>query len=87
MAARDVHITGLEAGRAKDLDITVGGNPISPNGLLGFTLQADGDGVPTLTLDVAVIDKSTVSGEMDVVIPDGTRDTLVKLGWTPPGGS
>lgn len=77
--------------------IRISGNP----GATGFILEVEGtdvkDGVsaadlrlrpgeiPELKLDVAAFEVE-VDGEARVILPDATRETLVKLGWTPPPG-
>jgi hypothetical protein len=56
------------------------------NGLRGYTLRSKAGHMPTLELDLRVFD-TEVDGEARVVVPAGTREALIKLGWTPPGGS
>jgi hypothetical protein len=83
MAKQDVTITGITPDY-HDLAVTIGGTHLNNDTLSGLTLTAEAFRAPRLTLDVLVYDASTVSGEMNVLIPDETRATLVALGWTPP---
>jgi hypothetical protein len=47
-------------------------------------LRLDAEPLETrLTLDIVVFE-TEVDGEMTVEIPEGTRDLLLHLGWTPP---
>lgn len=86
MPARDVQIAGLAPGYRKTR-ITIGDTQVPTEALSGITIQADVDDIPRLTLDVITLDTTTVSGEMEILIPDQTRDLLVQLGWTPPAGT
>lgn len=54
-------------------------------GVRGLTLTAEYGHTPTLELDLALYDVSTVA-EARIVIPDQTREALLALGWTPPDG-
>lgn len=53
-------------------------------GVRGFTLTAGVGEVTRLELDLALLDMSTVSGEVKVVIPAEAWDLLERMGWTPP---
>lgn len=65
--------------------IVLDGTDVS-TGAAGITLHAKPGHVPTLTVDVVLLDGAGISAEADVVVPAETHDTLVALGWTPPGG-
>ncbi|WP_435112037.1 hypothetical protein [Nocardiopsis synnemataformans] len=82
MPTRDVRITGLTPGY-EDLAVAIGGTQVSRS-LYGLALTAREGEEPRLTLDVVIVDRSTIEGQMDVDIPDQTRATLIALGWTPP---
>ena len=79
---RDVQITGLGPGYS-NTQVTLDGTDVS-RGLTGLTLRADVDDMPRLTLDVLTLDITKVGGQMEILIPDHTRELLVELGWTPP---
>lgn len=53
------------------------------NGVRGLDLSAEAGEIPRLTLDLLVCEVE-VEGQATVTIPDGARETLIKLGWTPP---
>lgn len=43
--------------------------------------------IPTLTVDLMLFPPNEVDlGRVKVEVPDATRDALIALGWTPPGG-
>lgn len=52
-------------------------------GVSDIRVHASAQGAPTLELDL-VSYEIEVDGEMQTVLPDSTRDTLIALGWTPP---
>jgi hypothetical protein len=51
--------------------------------LVGVRLNLGVGVLPQATLDVLVHDLTTET-EGQVVLPEATRDLLVRLGWTPP---
>jgi len=53
-------------------------------GVRGFTLSAAVGEVSRLDLELVLFEDSRLSGDVDVIVPDGTRDALITLGWTPP---
>lgn len=59
------------------------GHDIS-KGVRGFVVNAAVGHITRLELDLNLFTTSTVSGEVEVVVPDATRDLLERLGWTPP---
>ncbi|MGW3808840.1 hypothetical protein [Micromonospora sp. NPDC005113] len=63
--------------------VKLDGHDIS-NGVRGFTLNAAVGQITELGLDLVLFTASTVSGEVELVIPASTRDLLERLGWTPP---
>lgn len=67
--------------------VLLDGEDIAP-AVRAVTVEATGrDELPRVALDLAIVELGTVSlPEASVYIPDATRDLLVKLGWTPPGG-
>lgn len=81
--ARDVQITGLAPGY-RDTRVTIGDVDIPTQALRGLTLTAGAGELPALLLEVALIDVTKVGGELEILIPDETRETLLALGWTPP---
>jgi hypothetical protein len=52
-------------------------------GVKGFTLTADTNGLPRLTVDLSV-HEIELDGDTTFAISDRARETLIKLGWTPP---
>ena len=52
--------------------------------LRGLTLRLNPGDMPQARLDVVALDVSTYSDDVQVYLPDATRDLLVRLGWTPP---
>lgn len=61
--------------------ITVDGHQL--RGIRSLTLDAAAGEVPQLTLELRLLDVSTMA-ETSVLIDDDTAATLVALGWTPP---
>lgn len=58
------------------------------NACRGYTLRAHVGHVPELELDLFIIaEANEVNGEVLVIVPDRTREALINLGWTPPGGN
>lgn len=82
MTRIEISGTGLPNGTTVRLD----GEDISRD-VHGVALQLDGRSVPTVVLDVIVQDINLGVGQAEVRIPDGTRDLLIRLGWTPPPGA
>lgn len=54
------------------------------NELRGLRLHMAADRITTVELDVSVVDMTEVDTEVKAFIPAGTRDLLIKIGWTPP---
>ena len=71
-----VNITGLGQG-----EITLDGQRLRR--VQGVTFGARVDEMALIILEVAV-PTATVEGEMVAVLPEGTAETLLALGWTPP---
>lgn len=71
-----INVTG--PGRGK---VALDGQEIA--GVQGITFGARRDELSLVVLDVAVI-TGDISGEMVAVLPEGTAETLIALGWTPP---
>lgn len=63
-------------------NVQLDGQDVS-HALAGLKLRMAAGELPQATLDVLVHDLST-EVEARVVIPQETRDLLVRLGWTPP---
>lgn len=64
--------------------VVVDGVDIS-RGVQGLSLRSRIDHLTELTLDLAVFDVAELDVEgATILVPDGTRDALVALGWTPP---
>lgn len=53
------------------------------DGVRGLNLATRAGDRATLELDLIAYE-AEVDGEMRVIVPDATRETLVRLGWTPP---
>ncbi|MBC2903150.1 hypothetical protein [Streptomyces cupreus] len=71
--------TGLPGGTQVELD----GEDIAPL-VEGLSLRIGVKALPTVTLDVIVHELDTELPNPRVVVPEKTRDLLVRLGWTPP---
>lgn len=71
--------TGLPGGTTVALD----GDDISA-ALTGVSLRVRLDHEPTAVLDVVLHDLLSEIEGPRIVVPDATRDLLVRLGWTPP---
>ncbi|GAA3077845.1 hypothetical protein [Streptosporangium carneum] len=56
-------------------------------GLQRAVLDLDRNSMPTLELEIRVheVERLDVE-EVEVVLPEATRDLLTRIGWTPPGG-
>lgn len=73
-----------------ELDLTPGRERVVVDGVdigaacTSLTLHAAADGAPTLTIHLALF-RTTVAGHATIQVPDQVRDTLIHLGWTPPG--
>lgn len=52
-------------------------------GIRGLDLKARVGNVATLELDLITYE-AEVDGDLRVIVPEETRQTLVVLGWTPP---
>ncbi|MFK0140711.1 hypothetical protein [Streptomyces murinus] len=52
--------------------------------LVGLSVRLTGDPVATATLDVIAEELPAQMGEVQVYLPDATKELLVRLGWTPP---
>lgn len=64
--------------------IEVDGQDIS-SGVRAATLWLHPGELPELDLELHVVEVQRIdSAEAKVVVPDATREALVKLGWTPP---
>lgn len=78
MKQRHVSIKLTGPGRA---DIALDGQPLT--GVRGFRFGATVDEMGLVILDLNV-PTGEIDGEMVAVIPEGTAETLLALGWTPP---
>ncbi|MGN9802067.1 hypothetical protein [Micromonospora sp. L32] len=74
----EIEIGGKGFGR-----VVLDGNDVS-NGVRALQISSAVGEVPRLELDVVVVEDLRFDGEVRVVIPDATRETLEALGWTPP---
>ncbi|MEE4546475.1 hypothetical protein V2S66_31485 [Streptomyces sp. V4-01] len=75
-----VHATGYGQGSTVTLD----GHDIS-GALTGLTFAIEVNKPTTATLDLRLYDVTEIQDvEARVLVPDGTRDALIALGWAPP---
>lgn len=85
-------LPGVGKARHNDVDIEVDGpmgrisiegEPIK--GVRGLTYRAAMDEMPSLELELAIHDVTTLnSKDTEIYLPDSTVATLIALGWTPP---
>jgi len=76
-----LRITG---GPHASASIEINGTDVS-RAVRGLTLTMKVGRLPTVVLEVPVLQGlSAEAGEVDVRIPDETRELLLKLGWTAP---
>jgi len=75
---RHVSIAVTGPGQA---DISLDGTPL--RGVRGVTFGATVDEFALVVLDVNV-QTATIEGEMVATLPEGTAETLIAMGWTPP---
>ncbi|GHH30229.1 hypothetical protein [Streptomyces rubradiris] len=66
------------AGWAVELD----GHDIS-RALVGLSLKLDSSPLAEARLDV-IAEELPIEAQVHVVLPDATKELLVRLGWTPP---
>lgn len=71
--------SGLPGGTTVELD----GEDVTA-ALAGLSLTLSAEHRPTAVLNVLLRHTDTEVENPTVVIPDETRDLLVRLGWTPP---
>lgn len=65
--------------------VTIAGHDIT-NAVHALTVSAEVGRIPTITLDLAVVDVTSLDADhTQILIPDHTRHALIALGWTPPG--
>ena len=62
--------------------IVVDGKDLA-NGCRAIQLNGEAADLPKLTLDL-LLSEITFDGQVRAWIPDGTREALIALGWTPP---
>jgi hypothetical protein len=63
--------------------VQLDGEDIS-SALTGMRLHLAAGSVPTATLELALWEAPTELDAVRVMVPDETRELLVRLGWTPP---
>jgi hypothetical protein len=66
-----------------DTQIELDGQDIA-SAVTGLSLRVGTYGLPEVTLEVVLHELDTVLETPLVILPDATRDLLVRLGWTPP---
>lgn len=71
--------TGLPGGTQVELDGVDVASLVT-----GLSLQIGVDELPRVTLGVVLHELDTELENPRIVVPDKTRDLLVRLGWTPP---
>lgn len=62
-------------------EVIVDGQTIG--GVRDLDLNASAREIPRLTLDLLLAEVE-IDGEMEVLVPESTREALIALGWTPP---
>lgn len=65
-------------------EVKIGGHPAP---VTAWTVHAEPDSLPVVTLTLvgpAALRLLLAAGAAEVNIPDGTREALKALGWTPP---
>lgn len=77
------HTFRFEGKGATGGTVMLDGEDIS-DGVRGLTLEAAVGEVTRVTLDIPVVVTSEAADNVEVFMPDQTRDLLIKLGWTPP---
>lgn len=75
-----VHICG---GSPEATRVELDGEDISQT-LTGLSVRLDAGELPCIQLDVLVLDLTAELENPRIVIPDDTRDLLIRFGWTPP---
>lgn len=85
--AEIVHHVAINAARIGRESVVVDGVDISSL-VTGVGIEARVGKLPVVTLTLLIHDKTPLGSEWRaaVRIDDATRDLLVRLGWTPPGG-
>lgn len=79
-----VHIEVSPNGR--DGKVIIDGHDIAPS-TRGFRLSADVRSIPTLQLDLAIIDSTRIESQhVEVYLDPATAAYLERAGWTPPPG-
>lgn len=64
--------------------VLLDGHDIS-HAVRAMTWEFEVDHVPQLILDLPIHDITSLDSEdTEILIPDDTREALIKLGWTPP---
>lgn len=64
--------------------VSIDGHDIS-KAVRSLTFNGDAGMHPRVTLDLDIHDVTTVSSQnTELLIPDGTAEALIALGWTPP---
>jgi hypothetical protein len=63
--------------------VTVDGVDVS-SAVRGVRINASAGELVSVELDVIAVEVDMVGAETDVLLPDATRDLLIRLGWTPP---
>lgn len=66
-----------------DVQVEIGGVRVE-HAISGLTLTHGYRRLPTLTLELAVSASDVTEDAVTVVMPEATRDLLVRAGWTPP---
>lgn len=86
-SARTRHSFAVTTTGPTSAQVLIDGHDIA-HGVTGLTLTMGVAQVPTVTLDLAILDATEIQDvQARVLIPDATRDLLTRLGWTPPTGA
>lgn len=83
-SARTRHSFAVTTTGPTSAQVLIDGHDIA-HGVTGLTLTMGVAQVPTVTLDLAILDATEIQDvQARVLIPDATRDLLTHLGWTAP---
>lgn len=86
MADQDAPVFAFDGSWPFNGEVRIGGHPAGT--VTGWTVTADPDGLPKVTLTLlAPTALALALAKADVTVDDRTRDALLALGWKPPADS